>query len=53
MTDPVRVRGARWSSETAQRDDILTLTADAREAPTGTGRWCASLNTTIAGRTSR
>ncbi|PQJ33969.1 hypothetical protein BSZ35_04500 [Salinibacter sp. 10B] len=35
VTEPVRVRGARWSQEEVKRGDILTLTADAKGAPDG------------------
>ena len=35
VTEPIRVRGPRWSTASVQRGDIVTLTADARGARDG------------------
>lgn len=35
ILDPVRVYGARWSTKTVKRGDIVTLTAEAKDAPDG------------------
>lgn len=35
ITEPVRVRGARWSHSEVRRGEVVTLTAEARGAPDG------------------